>query len=160
MIKMAIPTTDEIASWLRNQKMDFSFFDSPGVSYAIAVKRGVVQVVIVRFDELSQFRIQGEFFIGPEYEALYTEEKRKIHNRRMIRILAFMNLDFIELSKYRFGIFDTIFDDGFTYDRLHSAIRSISLGIHTNLQNLSVVLGLENGEPGDVDDVANLDYFV
>ncbi|MDF1539465.1 MAG: DUF2299 family protein [Candidatus Thorarchaeota archaeon] len=157
---MVIPDETKIMDWLNSQELKPTKIEKIGTAYTIKIERAQLPLFIVRFNEKQFTTVQGAIRIGPEYRALFTPEKKREFQRHLHKSIAMMNIDYLEINEFRFGLYDLFFDDAFTYDKLYDTIKRITLALITNLETLTSILGLDEEQSVIETDESHLPYFI
>ncbi len=155
------PTKKKILQWFQDNNFFPEEKDNDKFEFLFIVKRGPVKLEVYRPNGKKFIRVGTRIMLPKEKESLYTPEKASEFNLRLTERLPTLNVDVKRLQGSGIAIYEQIFDDGFTYDRLFTTLRNVSLvGINLHHLLFSVVGIGSSPEIPSVDMQSEPSYFV
>jgi len=154
------PTKKEIMEWLQANDHSPEIIPDDTSEFRFGVQRGQVKMQVARPNEKEYIRVNTRIRLPSENENLYTHEKDSVFRSCVMERLPTLNVDIIFLQGSKLAIYDQVFDDGFTYDRLYTAIRSVTLACLSLHNLLFSIVGLDSSpQVPSEDEQSELSYF-
>ncbi|MFW9889683.1 MAG: hypothetical protein ACFFER_15955 [Candidatus Thorarchaeota archaeon] len=131
---------DELNDALRKVGYSPKIIKNPNVDFHGVVDRAGIKLVIVR---TNPNRIQ----IEARFDLTKTKLDRNIwkdFTKFLMELALSSNLDFIVLDDWRFSLFDHLYDDEFTLNSLHRALRAVAFAGRKAQIRTNTLLGIKS----------------
>ncbi|MHA1902751.1 MAG: hypothetical protein ACW977_02160 [Candidatus Thorarchaeota archaeon] len=122
-----VPTKDKVKTWLQTNNFTPETISDPAAEFVFKIKRALFTLFVYRQNNCEHIGVQATLRLPKENENLYNSEMDAKFNRLMLQKLPLYNVDMVFLEGSLFTLYDRIFDDGFSFDRLYSTIKRITL---------------------------------
>lgn len=154
------PTKKKMLQWFQENKLFPEMIDNDKYEFLITVQRGQVKMEVYRPNGKKYIHIGTRIVLPKEKENLFTPEKKSEFSTRLWELLPSLNIDIRYLQPSGVAIYEQIFDDGFTYDRLSITLRKITIAGLRLFQHMQSILGLDSGqEVSSADEQSEPNYY-
>jgi len=156
-----VPSKDALIEWFKDNNLSPEITDDDRFEFHFVVQRGRVKLEVFRLNGKKYIHVGTRIMLPKDKESLYTPKEASEFNSRLLERLPALNVDIKHFQGSSIGIYQQVFDDGFTYDRLYTTLRSVSLA-GLNLQHLlfSIVGSGSSLEIPSVNEQSEPSYFV
>jgi len=121
------PTKKEIMEWLQANNHSPEDISDDTTEFRFRIKRGPIAMIIVRHSNKDHIAAHARFMLPAEHEKRYTPKRDSKFKGAVIEKYPTLNIDIQFQPGSPFVVYDRIFDDGFSYDRLSIAMRNVTL---------------------------------
>jgi hypothetical protein len=155
MMNARMPTKTKVKNWLQTIDLAPEVIVDPNAEFVFRIKRAHIKLYVHRQNNVKWITVQATFKLPKENEELYNPKIDAEFRRMMHQRLPMYNTDMVFLPGSSFMLFDRVFDDGFSFDRLYSTIKCITIAGFSAHKILFSAVGLE---PDDAIEVAKTDF--